>query len=76
MGSSNEEFFKNGFPIGKSWLLKWGPLARGAQKLLNAADYIKAGLDDRGTSEKSGVPLEAVEKLRGLLESAKPVVIH
>ncbi len=76
MSSLNEQFFKNGFKIGKNWLLTKGPLAKGAQKLLDAAAYIRAGLDDQTSSEKSGLPLEVVEKLRELLENAKSVVTH
>lgn len=71
-----KDFFKNGFEVGKDWLLKKGPLAKGAQKILNAAAYIRAGLDDQAASEKSGLPLEAIEKLRELLESVKPLVTH
>ncbi len=76
MSASNEQIFKNGFKVGMNWLLKKGPFAEAAQKLLNAAAYIRAGLDDQSTSKKAGIPLEAVEQLRKLLESAKPLVTH
>ncbi|MCD6045412.1 MAG: hypothetical protein K0R48_575 [Gammaproteobacteria bacterium] len=76
MSTSNKQFFENGFKVGKNWLLKKGPFAEAGQKILDAAAYIRAGLDDQIASERSGLPLEAVEKLRKLLESADAVVTH
>ncbi len=77
MSALNKQFFeKGGFKVGKNWVLTKGPFAKTAQKLLAAAEYIKAGLDDETASKKSGVPLEGVEQLRKLLESAKPPVTH